>query len=209
LAPLVGWLTLVAVGVLVWLAAGLGRSAAVELRAARRRSDHPVARPDTRGASEVADEITSKGASEVTPTIENEAGATASTMNAAGVVAVLWHTVESEPEPATTRPAESHAGGVPFAHQHGLRLAGVFYGLTLVNPLTLVLFASVVVAGGTGVGTAGWAVGMAVASLVAHGSFVVAGGLLGSALGPVASARLRLAAAVFMAALALHFALAL
>jgi len=173
LAPVTGWLTVIAVGVLVWLAAGLGRSAAAELRAVRRRSDHPVARPGVRVA--------------------------------AGSVAVLSRSIEPEPE----RPAESLVGGVPFAHQHGLRLAGVFYGLTLVNPLTLVLFASVVVAGGTGVGTAGWAVGMAVASLIAHGSFVVAGGLLGSALGPVASARLRLAAAVFMAALALHFALAL
>jgi threonine/homoserine/homoserine lactone efflux protein len=87
----------------------------------------------------------------------------------------------------------------------GMRLVGAFYGLTLVNPLTVVLFASLVVAGGAGVGTAGWAIGMALASLLAHGSFLVVGGLLGKGLGPVATARLRLGAALFMAALALHF----
>jgi hypothetical protein len=50
---------------------------------------------------------------------------------------------------------------------------------------------------------------MAVASLVAHGSFVVLGGALRTTLSPVASARLRLGAAVFMAGLALHFLLEL
>lgn len=94
---------------------------------------------------------------------------------------------------------------VAFAHLRGLRLAAAFFGLTMVNPLTIVLFASVVIAGGTGVGSAGWALGMALASLVAHGSFVVAGGALGTTLGPVATARLRLGAAMFMGALALHF----
>lgn len=94
-----------------------------------------------------------------------------------------------------------------FGHQRGVRLAATFYGLTLVNPLTLVLFASVVVAGGAGVGTAGWVMGMALASLLAHGSFVVLGGVLGTTLGAAATARLRLGAAAFMVALALHFLL--
>ena len=98
--------------------------------------------------------------------------------------------------------------GSSFGHLRGVRLAAAFYGLTMVNPLTIVLFASVVIAGGTGVGSAGWALGMALASLVAHGSFVVLGGVLGTTLGPVANARLRIGAAVFMGALALHFALA-
>ena len=79
----------------------------------------------------------------------------------------------------------------------------------MVNPLTLVLFASVVVAGGTGIGTAGWAAGMALASLLAHGGFVVLGGAVRTTLGPGASARLRLGAAVFMGALALHFVVGL
>lgn len=94
---------------------------------------------------------------------------------------------------------------VAFAHQHGLPLAATFFGLTLVNPLTLVLFAGVVVAGGQGVGSAGWVIGMALTSLVAHGGFVVLGGVLGTTLGAVATARLRLGAAAFMAALAVHF----
>lgn len=97
--------------------------------------------------------------------------------------------------------------GTAFGSLTGLRLGSAFFGLTLVNPLTVVLFASVVVAGGRGIGTVGWAVGMALASLVAHGGFMVAGGLLRTQLGPVASGRLRLAAAVFMGALAVHFAL--
>lgn len=90
-------------------------------------------------------------------------------------------------------------------HLRGVRLAAAFYGLTMVNPLTIVLFASVVIAGGAGVGTAGWALGMAMASLLAHGAFVVLGGVLGTTLSPTAAGRLRLGAAVFMGALALHF----
>src|SRR5690606_20674369 len=59
-------------------------------------------------------------------------------------------------------------GAAAFSRLTGVRLATAFYGFTLVNPLTLVLFASVVVAGGAGVGSAGWALGMSLASLVAH-----------------------------------------
>ena len=94
-----------------------------------------------------------------------------------------------------------------FAHLDGGGLAAAFYGITLIHPLALVLLVSLVVAGGPGVGTGGWAFGMALASLVAHGGFVVLGGLLGSRLSPVANARLRLGAAVFMAGLAVHFAM--
>jgi hypothetical protein len=57
--------------------------------------------------------------------------------------------------------------------RRGPRLAAAFYGLTIINPLTLVLFVSLVVAGGPAVGTIGWALGMALASLTAHGGFVV------------------------------------
>lgn len=109
---------------------------------------------------------------------------------------------------AAPESAPATANGTTFGGLTGARLGAAFFGFTVVNPLTLVLLASVVVAGGVGVGTAGWAVGMALASLVVHGGWVVAGSLLGSRLGPVASGRLRLGAAVFMAALALHFALA-
>jgi len=114
--------------------------------------------------------------------------------------------VDPEPNPADEHPSGSR-GATPFGSLEGTRLAVAFYGLTLVNPLTVVLFASVVVAGGRGIGTAGWAVGMALASLVAHGGFMVAGGLLRTQLSPISSGRLRLAAAVFMGALAVRFAL--
>nr|AGC72676.1 lysine exporter protein (LYSE/YGGA) [uncultured bacterium A1Q1_fos_2286] len=99
------------------------------------------------------------------------------------------------------------AAAAPFVGLSGSRLAGAFYGLTMVNPVTIVLFASVVVAGTAGVGTPGWAVGMFLASLIAHGGFVVLGGVLGATLSTVATARLRLAAALFMVGLAVHFLL--
>jgi len=99
------------------------------------------------------------------------------------------------------------ASEVTFGSLQGLRLASAFYGLTLVNPLTVVLFAAVVVAGGSGAGTPGWVVGMALASLVVHGGWVLVGAALGATIGPLATARLRLAAAVLMAGLALHLAL--
>jgi hypothetical protein len=113
---------------------------------------------------------------------------------------------------AGDRDSSSRAGdevGAPvrgFGHLGGGGLAAAFYGITLVHPLALVLLVSLVVAGGPGVGTGGWAVGMALASLVAHGGFVVLGGVLGSRLSAAANARLRLGAAVFMAGLAVHFA---
>jgi len=104
-----------------------------------------------------------------------------------------------DPEPATA--------DIPFGHLSGARLGAAFFGLTVVNPLTVVLFAAVVVAGGAGAGTPGWAVGMGLSSLVVHGGWVLLGGALGSTLGPVATARMRLGASVLMAALALHFLL--
>lgn len=109
--------------------------------------------------------------------------------------------------PAAVVVDDAPRSGAGLNRLHGARLSAAFYGLTFVNPLTLVLLASVVVAGGAGVGTAGWALGMGLASLLVHGGFVVAGGLLGSRLGPVASGSLRLGAASFMVFLAARFAL--
>ena len=111
--------------------------------------------------------------------------------------------IEMRPLRDTPTPTNS----APFVGLNGSRLAGAFYGLTMVNPVTIVLFASVVVAGTAGVGTPGWAVGMFLASLIAHGGFVLLGGVLGSTLSAVATARLRLAAALFMVGLAVHFLL--
>lgn len=119
---------------------------------------------------------------------------------------------------ATTLATSSERGAValdlggppprtPTLHSFdGSRLAAAFYGLTIINPLTLVLFVSLVVAGGPAVGTIGWALGMALASLVAHGGFVVLGGALGQRLPARGAAYLRVSAGVFMAALAIYFA---
>jgi arginine exporter protein ArgO len=181
LAPVQGAMVLVAVGVLAWLAVGMARGALTELRRARVVP------------SAAAPQLVAAGAAPGEP----------------AATAVVEPVTPAEPELAGEPVAViAPAPSVAFAHQHGLRLAGTFFGLTLVNPLTLVLFASVVVAGGAGVGSIGWAAGMALASLVAHGAFVVLGGVLGTTLGAAATARLRLGAAAFMAALAVHFLLA-
>lgn len=178
LAPWTTWLTLAAVGVLVWLAVDLGRSALAELAAARA--------PELRLAEP--------------------------TMVMAGGPAERVEHVDAQVAPgrAVDGRADRAVDETPWLLElRGARLAGAFYGITLVNPLTVVLFASVVVAGGAGVGTAGWALGMALASLLAHGGFLVLGGVLRTGLGPAATARLRLGAAAFMAALALHFLIGL
>jgi len=49
---------------------------------------------------------------------------------------------------------------------------------------------------------------MGLSSLIVHGGWVLLGGALGSTLGQLATARMRLGASVLMAALALHFLLA-
>jgi len=104
-------------------------------------------------------------------------------------------------EPMPTAPS------VPFGSQRGARLAGSFYGLTIINPLTIVVFVGIVAAGGAGVGTFGWVVGMVLASLTVHVGFVFAGHALGAALGEAAAARVRIGAAALMAILAAHFVL--
>jgi threonine/homoserine/homoserine lactone efflux protein len=114
----------------------------------------------------------------------------------------------SAPGSASLLDTEPGTADIPFGHLRGTRLGGAFFGLTVVNPLTVVLFAAVVVAGGAGAGTPGWAIGMGLSSLVVHGGWVLLGGALGSTLGEVATARMRLGASVLMAALALHFLLA-
>lgn len=205
LAPVTTWLTLGAVAVLAWLAFDLSRSALAELRAARAsagdgvvvaagdavRSGVATASPAMAGDSRSLDLVSSarvavEAADPVTSSVDcSSAGSSPERTSA-----------DSSPERTST-----------FGHLEGVRLSAAFYGLTLVNPLTLVLFGSVVIAGGAGVGTGGWVIGMALASLLAHGAFVVGGGMLSSALTPIAAARLRLGAAVFMAGLGVHFLL--
>jgi len=177
LRPVTGWLSLAAVALLIVLAVRLFRTSFAELRAQRAV---PAASAPLAGLYAVAS-VDAAGASAPTST--------------------LVTSVEELAAPAAPM------SEVTFGSLHGLRLASAFYGLTLVNPLTVVLFAAVVVAGGAGAGTPGWVVGMALASLVVHGGWVLVGAALGTTIGPLATARLRLAAAVLMAALALHLAL--
>lgn len=178
LGPFTPVLTLIAVVVLLVIAAGMGRSALVELRSASERSRIGADRADR----------------------EPE-------LHRLPALAPVGATARGGAASGAPSPSEGRTTGSAFARLVGPRLAAAFYGVTLVNPLTLVLFASVVVAGGRGVGTIGWALGMALSSLLAHGGFVVVGGALGTRLGPVASGRLRLGAAAFMGLLALWFAM--
>lgn len=180
LRPLTGWLSLAAVALLLVLAVRLFRTAFAELRAERAL---PAASAPT-----ATGDLCLVGTSESWSAVDEAPSARADGGTGSSEVAVAHD-----------------APAIPFGHFRGMRLGAAFYGLTVVNPLTVVLFAAVVVAGGAGSGTPGWAIGMALASLLVHGGWVVVGGALGATIGPVATARIRLAASLLMAGLAVHF----
>jgi len=75
----------------------------------------------------------------------------------------------------------------------GRRLAPRFYALTLANPLTIVAFTSLVLAGGAAREPRSWALGIAAASLLVHLSLVAIGSGLGSVLGERMQRGLRIA----------------
>jgi hypothetical protein len=85
--------------------------------------------------------------------------------------------------------------------------AGGFFLVTVLNPVTAIAFASIVLGAGEGASTGGWVAGMALASLMVNLGFVTVGHLLGAVLDDLAAARARMGAAVMIAALAAHFAL--
>lgn len=91
-----------------------------------------------------------------------------------------------------------------FGDLRGGRLAGTFYGMTIVNPISLILLSAVVVAGGKGIGTPGWVVGMTLASLFAHTGYVMFGSFLRRTFNPVGLARVGMISAVLMVATAAH-----
>lgn len=91
-----------------------------------------------------------------------------------------------------------------FGHLRGGRLAGTFYGITIVNPMTIILLSAVVVAGGKGTGTPGWVVGMTLASLLAHTGYLVFGSFLRRTFNPAGMARVGMISAVLMVATAAH-----
>jgi threonine/homoserine/homoserine lactone efflux protein len=75
----------------------------------------------------------------------------------------------------------------------GRRLAPRFYALTLANPLTIVAFTSLVLAGGVDREPRAWALGIASASLLVHVSLVAIGSGLGAVLGDRMQRGLRVA----------------
>lgn len=83
-----------------------------------------------------------------------------------------------------------------------------FFAATAINPITIVVFTSLVISGRDGVGTPGWVVGMTIASLLVGTTFVGIGHGLGTLLNAAATARLRMGGAVLIAAMALWFAFA-
>lgn len=84
------------------------------------------------------------------------------------------------------------------------RLLGGFTALTLANPLTLLVYTGVVVGGGAGVGSAGWVVGMGLASLAVHHGWVGIGHAVGAALPAGALRAMRYVAAGLLLGLAAH-----
>jgi threonine/homoserine/homoserine lactone efflux protein len=107
------------------------------------------------------------------------------------------------PEAAGPAPA---AGTLATVRGH--RLAGGFLGLTVVNPLTIVVYAGIVMSGGSGVGTMGWVLGMGLASLAVHSGFVGLGHVLGATLSDRAVVGVRYGAVGLLAVLAVHLLLA-
>lgn len=97
--------------------------------------------------------------------------------------------------------------GAPVTTAAAGRLMGGFTALTIANPLTLLVYVGLVVGGGAGVGTAGWVVGMGVASLAVHGSWVGVGHVMGTAVPPAALRILRYIAAGLLLGLAVHLLL--
>lgn len=140
----------------------------------------------------------------------------------AGLAARVWRSAGRDRVTAlAARPAE--LVGATVGPSQALPVAGVpapepaagpmvrglgFFALTALNPLTVVVFASIVLGGGAGTGTLGWVVGMVLASLMVNLGFVAIGHGLGAVLDDAATAGLRMAAAVLIVAMAVYFALA-
>lgn len=89
------------------------------------------------------------------------------------------------------------------------RFAPKFFFLSLANPMTILAFASIVLASGRSASGIAWVAGMGTASLLAHGFFVGAGAGLGSVLtSPRAVTALRFFGVAVVLGIAVHFALA-
>lgn len=123
---------------------------------------------------------------------------------------LAWSTLRSPATehgapPVTTSPASAEGGG-PRRAGHPGGLAARFFALTVVNPMTVVAFVSLVVAAGPAAAHIEWALGVAAASVVVHSLFVLTGAGLGAAMSATAAVAVRLLGAVSIALLAIRFA---
>lgn len=85
--------------------------------------------------------------------------------------------------------------------------AGTFFAVTAANPVTILVFASLVVSGRDGIGSPGWVLGMTLASVLVSCIYLAVGHGLGAVLTETATARLRMGGAVVILALGVWFAL--
>ena len=83
-----------------------------------------------------------------------------------------------------------------------VRLAGRLMALTLLNPLTIVAFTSLVVATGERASNVGWPLGIATASILVHGGLVLGGSTLRRALPPLGPSWFRVAGSFLIVGLA-------
>lgn len=86
--------------------------------------------------------------------------------------------------------------------------AAAFFAITAANPITIVVFASLVLSGREGIGSPGWVLGMTLASALVSTVYLAVGHGLGALLSESATARLRMGGAVVIAGLGAWFALA-
>jgi threonine/homoserine/homoserine lactone efflux protein len=104
---------------------------------------------------------------------------------------------------------ELEAGGVtsPTTTARPVRLAGRLMALTLMNPLTIVAFTSLVVATGDRASNLGWPLGIMSASVLVHLGLVTLGSALRRALPPLGPSWFRVAGSLLIVGLATNLAI--
>jgi threonine/homoserine/homoserine lactone efflux protein len=187
LEPAQAVLHLVAFAVLAWLAA-------VTWRAARRdllHLDGPIMpRAKALGTASSEEPVTTQHMA-------------FRTVPASPAVAAVAHGGELVPAVASASDGRAVRGGDSW-----LARAAAFSLITAANPITIVVFASLVVSGREGIGSPGWVIGMTFASVLVSTAYLAVGHGLGAVLSEMATARLRLGGAVVLLALGAWFAFA-
>lgn len=169
LAPVESWLQIAAVTMLCAMAARIALQAWRELKP----TEAVPARELAPAVAVVADQRTDHHRS-----------------NESGMVLV--------PVGAADTSAGSNRSGTPETLVERLVLAGGFFGITAVNPITIVIFATIVMSGRRGVGSPGWVIGMVAASLMVNMTFLAVGHTLGAVFNEGSINRLQLGGAALM-----------